>query len=440
MARRKAQRNERGSVFPLKSTGGFRAKYLNPVLPGRYVVKNFKPGQKLIAENWLARELDYANDCERTGKPYRTPQEREREREAESVSFREYAERYVSEHRKADGTPLAAASMRKIRVSVKHLTDYFGDTKLVDITPKAVDDFLADNKIPGEGGHALRRAYQALKAIMTKATKPDNGHAPLMTVNPCQRPAPEGAESQQARIPEATPEELTKIVAAMPEQYRIAPLVQVTFALRISELCALQVKDFDFKHHVLHIRHALRRSGSNDRGPLELAPTKTRDSSADMPIPDAFIPQLQAHIREHTNARTDPNAMFLRAREAHIIHPNTLRDYFKEACKAAGRPDLHTHTLRATGISVAARNGTPKETQLYGRHDDPKISLGLYQRANSEGLQRVSSAVFDTFAPRQRTVDVVRRELEDANKQLEVLTVKRDALADELKEMEAENG
>lgn len=450
MSRRKQQRNSRGSVFPLATTGGFRAKYLNPIAPGRFVTKNFKKGQKLMAEKWLRAELEYVDACKTDGVDYQTPKQRkleqDREREARTVTFREYAERFLADYRTPDGSRITAAAMRTKRTAVRHLTDYFGDMNLADITPKAVDGFLDDKTRYGEGRYAMRRAFQALKAIMRKASTPDGDKPPLIASNPCTQPVPRTKASQQAKIPEATPQELKAIADAMPDYLRIAPYVQAVFALRVSELCALQVRDFDFRRGVLHIRHALARTSADDTGELVLADTKTEDSAADLPIPAEFMLELKRHIAAYTdwptdregnpkaNVRNNP-AMFLRAKRSAILNPNTLRNHFAKARLAAGRPDLHTHTLRATGITIAARNGSPKEAQRYGRHDDAAISLKLYQRSNSEGLNRVSETVFKTLVPQERTRQVVARELADCETQLKRLGERRRALADELKGM-----
>lgn len=69
--------------------------------------------------------------------------------------------------------------------------------------------------------------------------------------------------------------------------------------------------------------------------------------------------------------------------------PSTLRTQFARARLAAGRPDLHLHTLRATAISEAVHQGAePKETQRFGRHADNATSLRHYQRARGEDKRR----------------------------------------------------
>ena len=52
--------------------------------------------------------------------------------------------------------------------------------------------------------------------------------------------------------------------------------------------------------------------------------------------------------------------------------PSTLRTQFARARLAAGRPDLHLHTLRATAISEAVHQGAePKEWIGYNVLDSP---------------------------------------------------------------------
>lgn len=438
MARRSARRRPEGAIVALRSTGGWQARYQNPNDPRKRVSKNFKNDQKSQATAWLDRELDYVRRCELKLDVYKTPSERKAATQAKRIRFDDYATQWLENYHAADGTVPRASSMRQKRTAVRHCVEYFGNCKLTDISVAMVDKFLDSGVISSQAGHSLRRAYQALKAIMKTASTPVGDKPALIPSNPCIRPVPRTKPSQQALIPEATREELDTICNNMPDYLKIAPITQAVFALRISELCALQAKDFDFKRGVLHVRHALKRTNADDTGQLMLAATKTTDSSADLPIPSEFVPELQEHIKTYTDYANDHDAMFLKAPKAKILAPNSLRNYFDEARKAAGRPDLHSHTLRATGITLAARNGTPKETQLYGRHDDAEVSLERYQRANRQGLEHVASAVFEGLKPVRRTRTVVAAELESVELKLNELAKQRDTLRAELKGLKNE--
>ena len=151
------------------------------------------------------------------------------------------------------------------------------------------------------------------------------------------------------------------------------------FDLRINEVCALQVRDFDLDRKVLHVRHSVGK-GEGDKGYRRLKETKTESSTADLPIPDALVPM----IREQINGRGGDKMLIESPKTGGILTDSALRRLFNRAAEVAGRPDLHFHTLRATAIDAATHQGaTLKETMALGRHDDERTSIARYQRAGS---------------------------------------------------------
>lgn len=395
------KKNRRGEAVSLL------ARYVNPIDSSRRVGKRFDLGSKAVAQAWLDSEEKYRDQCERDHVRWLSPKEREDAEGSRRLLFSDYAAVFLENYRASDGSRLVESSMRKKREAVRHLNRFFGDMTVASIGEEDVNRWY-DNF--ADGVHAKRRAYQTLKAIFKKALKEG-----LVEVSPCTRPNPKLPKSEQSMIPEATKEELRLMYEAMPDYSRIAIYLGAVFGLRISEVCALQRRDLDFGHMVLHVRHSLAR-GEGDVGELRLKTTKTESSRADLPIPDGLVPMLKEHLRVHCDA--GPDAMVIRPKRGEILPPLSLREQFDKARVVAGRPDLHFHTLRATAITAAARAGTPKETQLFGRHSDPKISLGLYQRANNEGEKRVVNSVFGSLVVPERTPELVRSELEQARKRL----------------------
>lgn len=111
----------------------------------------------------------------------------------------------------------------------------------------------------------------------------------------------------------------------MPGYCRISVYLGAVFGLRISEICALQRRDFDFRRGVLHVRHALGR-GEGDVGALRLKDTKTESSNADMPIPTGFVPHASGAPSEVLYCAGEGEAMVISPDKSRIMQPNTLRD------------------------------------------------------------------------------------------------------------------
>lgn len=359
----------------------YRAGYNAPT-DGRRVVRDFPTRAK--ADEWLEREaaLDAAHRAGITR--WTHPSQRERADRNADVTFHQWAGDWYRSRGRRDrhGNPLAPATLRVKDLAFQRLDRHFGRMRMKDITVRDVNRFL-DRGLGS--ATADRNAYILLHRIMREATNPSDGSDPVIERDPCVRATPDKPEPAPP-IPPATPEQLEAIRNAMPDKTRIAIDVAVAFALRAGEICALQVADFDLDNMTLHLRHSARR-GEGDVGPYLLGGMKTRSSMDDMPIPHALKPRLERHIR--TWCDPTPDAMLLKAEHARVMPPSTLRTQFARARLAAGRPDLHLHTLRATAISEAVHQGAePKETQRFGRHADNATSLRHYQRARGEDKRR----------------------------------------------------
>lgn len=432
MPRRKTLRSAFGSIIQRKNRQGYavsiEARYPNPLDPSKRVIKSFPLGAKAMAQHWLDEEEKLVDAHMAGTGTWTPPKVREAKKEKARIPFRDYSEEFLSAYRTVDGAKLTQASMRKKREAVRHLNAHFGDMMVSQIRQKDVEDWLDGDYVVGV--HALRRAYQVLKAIVKKAMAATEDEPALLDADPCRRPNPKLLKSKQSMIPPATQEELELIYKAMPDYSRIAVYLGAVFGLRISEVCALQVCDIDFTHRLLHVRHALTR-GEGDTGALGFKGTKTESSNEDLPIPDDFAPMLKEHIKIYCEPST--TAMLIPAKHARIMSPNTLRAQFDAAKLDANRPDLHFHTLRATAITTAAQaGGTPKEVQEYGRHASAKISLALYQRATRQGERQLANKVFTTLVKPERTRAVIETEYAQVLTQIKDLEEKAKSLQQEL--------
>ena len=440
-------RRQWGSLFAAKSRTrrdakgrplviGWTAQYSSPI-DNRLIQKRFKPDQQGLAISWLDKEHHLVELHDQGVEPWTPPSAREKRKRHDGahITFRQYAHDWLEAYRKHDGTRPEAASMRQITTAVNHCVDFFADKMLADITPADVDRFLDGMGACGEGGYARRRAYQRLKRMMRDACEPHGDVPPLIERNPCTRIAPGTQPSRQAQIPEATAEELKAIADAMPGYTRISVYMGAVFALRISEVCALQVRDIDFEHRVLHVRHGLRR-GEGDVGALALKTTKTAGSTAPLPIPDGMVHMLEDHIMRWTDWPDDAEAMMIRPANSRIMSPNVLRAQFDKARVKAGRADLHFHSLRATGITLAAQAGDMRDTMVFGRHTDATVSLEHYQRSNDQRIAALTARVFDELVVPERTPDVVRSDIDAVTDQIRELTARLKALKSELDGLE----
>ncbi|MCI1212214.1 tyrosine-type recombinase/integrase [Bifidobacterium tibiigranuli] len=401
-------KNSWGSVIYDKTRNAYRARYQNPHKPGSVVQRVFS--DKLTAQGWLATEKQLVEADKAGLGTWTHPSEREAQQKAKNernnTVFKDYAVEYVANWRRKDGQPFAEATKRKHREYLDHLmTASFINKTLASVTEADIYKWL---DTPMNATPRLR-AYQLLKDIMKKAERTG-----LIERSPVIMKAPKLPKSKQAQIPVATREELETIYASMPEYCRIAVYLGACFDLRINEVCALQIKDFDLRHKVLHVRHSIGK-GEGDRGYRRLKATKTTSSMADLSIPDALISMLMEQI----DKRDDDRMLIESPKTGGILSDVALRRLFNLAAAKANRSDMHFHTLRATAIDTAIHQGaTLRETMALGRHDDEKTSVERYQRASPERLRELSNTVATSLLPLHRTREDVESEVAETRERL----------------------
>lgn len=396
------------------TTTFYRAVYQNPkATPSHEISKSFSGKREAAA--WLEREHRLVEAYWRGDSDWSTPAERAKARKAEAerhrLTFAEYANKFVNEYRAKDGRVLEEASARKKREALVHLLDSdFAGRPLEEVTKEDITLWL--NSHGNIGQHALKRAYQLCKAVMLRAV--DEGK---IARNPVTMAPPKLPPSQQAQIPPATPEDFTKLVAAMPEQSRITVYLATACGLRINEVCALQRKDINLKNMTLTVRHGIAK-GIGDKGFLRLKAPKTMSSYRTVDIPEVFIPMIKTHLATRP---AEPETMIIEAIHGGIMHPNTLRAQFDRAKIEAGRPDLHFHTLRATFVTGVIHQGdaTLKETMELTGHTSATVNA-LYQRADS---QRKREAVerFGDYLANGGTREQLEHEIAETEEKLTVL-------------------
>lgn len=431
------RRNNWGTVVPRFKVGskkkeqrGWTARYKSPVIGDHSTVsRNFPLDSKGQAYAWLDAEQKLVRLYKDGRGDWTRPSEREKKTAEDNITFRDYAAQWLEAHRTPKGEMLKGSSKRKIKVDIGHLNDSFGDMRMVDITVSDVDNWLDDCPLDGE--YARYHAYKTMRSIMGKAaTKQVNQKQPLIPYSPCQRPATEPA-SEQAKIEPATPEELYAIYLAMPAYMRISVYLSVgAGGLRISEVCALQRRDVDFRNRILHVRHSINR-GSEDRGNVQIDTPKTSNSIRDIPLPDRLIPMLRKHMGQYTGKT--PDSMLIPNIHGGILTRQLLYKRFKEAAVKAGRPELHFHTLRSTATTnIVLNGGTLAEVMAYAGHSDSRTAVEKYQHVLNQHERDVVNATGNILIPEERTAKVIQDEMADCMMQIGELQNRIKTLQEEL--------
>lgn len=394
-----------GSVVHRADRGTYRAKYTHN---GQIITKTFK--DELSAKAWLNAEKNRVEADKAGLTAWKSPADRKREEQAANrrkTLLSDYVETSFAPtwlKYSNDGTQLAAGSQRKHREYLAHLKKAeFWTWPIHEVTAEDINRWLNDLANFNNGPTPRKKTFQLLKAVYAKAENEG-----VIAKSPVTMKAPPVPKSRQAQIPPATGEELRIIYENMPETTRLAVWLGAVLDLRIGEIVALQVRDYDAKSRVLLVRHSADEHG-------RLKETKTAASTASQPVP----PMLAGLLAAACEGRR-PDERIIHGVRTTSINANRLRDHFNKAKTVAGRPDLHFHTLRATSITTAVQVGASlRDTMQWGRHSDATTSIERYQRASGgERMREIADGIEARLMGHEPTEAELMAEIAETEKRL----------------------
>jgi integrase len=366
VASRKRQRREFGNVQQLAS-GRWRARYCLEDGTYRNAPRTFDGVR--AAEAWLAAERG----------AILKGRDRDPEPPGAHVTFAEYAEEWLAGR---DLKPRTAADYR--RMLDRHLLPHLGRLALTDVTPRVVEQWHA--RLGTETGPVQRaRCYQLLSVITRTAWRQE-----LITSTPCRL---EGASNprRSVTITVATPDELTKIVAATPERYRLFVHLAAWCQLRQGELVELRRRDVDTGAGTLRVERAVTRVGGRQvvGSPKSAAGTRT------VTIPPVLMPLVLDHLERW--AQPGPDGLLFPSQHGRQMQPSTVYSWWYPAREAAKRPDLRLHDLRHTGAVMWAQEGATLAELMARLGHSTAAAAMRYQHAASgrdaELAARVSARI-----------------------------------------------
>ena len=352
-------RRSYGNVRKLPS-GRWHARHRSPINPDQWVNAPTTFDAKMDAETWLAT---VRTDITRgTWAPRRAKH-----------TFAHYAETWLLQR---DLKPRTAHHYRVILD--KFLIPAFGDTDLAQITPIDVRAWYARL---ATGPTYKAHTYSLLRTIMRTAV--DDG---MIAASPCVLRGA-GSTKRQVQIRPATVDELTALVAAMPEQLQLTVILAGWCGLRYGEIAELRRRDVDLKAGVIHVRRGV----TWVQGEAIIGTPKSAASVRDVHLPEYFAPAVRAHLEKHTQWGRDgllfPNS------SGGNLHSATFYESWWPAREAASRPDLRFHDLRHVAAVLAASTGaTLAELMARLGHTTPAAAM-RYQHASRDRDAEIAKAL-----------------------------------------------
>ncbi len=273
-----------------------------------------------------------------------------------------------------------------------HILPTLGATDLARLTPAAVRRWHARLGGPdGPGDSTAAKAYRLLRTI-TKTAVADE----LIVKSPC---VVKGAGVEHApERPIASMAEVEAMAEAMPERWRPIVLLAAFCTGRVGELLALRRRDLDLLHAEVRVERNLQRLAKG--GPV-FGPPKTEAGRRTPAIPPHLVEALATHLDAYV--APEPDALVFTGAEGGIVRTAALYQAWKAARASIGRPELHLHDLRHSGLTWRATLGaTTAELMEAGGHSSPDAAL-RYQHSTADRQRAMADMLSDV----RRQSDVV---------------------------------
>jgi integrase len=224
-------------------------------------------------------------------------------------------------------------------------------------------------------------AYRFVRAVLNTAVADS-----MISRNPCQVRG--AGQVRSAERPIASVAEVARAVQAVPERYRLAILLSAWCQLRRGEVLGLQRRDADLLHGTIRVERAWVQPAGK---PPVLGPPKTQAGTRTLVVPPNVAPALKDHLDRFVGP--SPNAWLFGTSTGTALSPRYLTRIWTKARKGAGRPDLHFHDLRHSGLTWAAASGASvAELMRRGGHANPRAAL-RYQHATEDRDRAIADAL-----------------------------------------------
>ena len=287
-----------------------------------------------------------------------------------NIALRAYAEQWLK-----DKPNLRPRSREQYEINLRlHINPVLGDADLSKITPGMVRTWRASMlgaKKPGPA--TVAKCYRLLHADASATAVEDE----LIPRNPCVvKGAVDGADTRASGRDDRAG--LCDRGRHRTVDARARALATFT-SLRLGELRALRRRRLDVLHRAVQVVEQYQEMSD---GTLVLGPPKTDAGVRTVAIPQAIIPDIEAHLAEYSAPGLD--GLVFCGTLGQPLHRKTFYRNWNKATAAAGLPGFHFHDLRHTGNTLAAATGaSTKELMNRMGQASPRAAL-IYRHATRD--------------------------------------------------------
>lgn len=332
---------------------------------GRYVVvwrhkgKQHKSFHRTLAE---AREAQ----GQRRQRSERAPVSRE--------PFEDYARAWLDSYQGRTARGFTGTSREAYgRTLEQYAIPFFEGYRLSEMEPPDVRRYVAHLGARGLSAGSVAKNLTPLKALL--ATARDDG---AIRSNPADGVRVNGrrddAEEEPEKAKAMTRADLARVLAEVPDDWRLFFELLAHSGLRISEQLGLDWSDVEFG-----TRPRLRVRRQYYRGVTKQL--KTRHGRRDLPLSTGMARRLWAARPAHGSG-----AVFA-TRNGTRYSDRNVRRILDGAAERAGVPWVHFHTFRHTCASILFESGKSiRQVAGWLGHSDPAFTLRTYVHLMDDGL------------------------------------------------------
>jgi integrase len=233
----------------------------------------------------------------------------------------------------------------------------------------------------------VHRHYDVLRAIFNYAVDSD-----FLARTPCRNiKLPKATTRRRKALTKAQVADLADVVGA---QYEPMVYVGAVLGLRWGECAGLRVADLDFLGRTVTV-NTQRTRGAGGR--MVEAMPKSEAGRRTLSVPRALMDMLAAHLQRRGLTAADPEAyVFVGKRGRPLQYTGFRARVWKPACQRIGLSDVGFHDLRRTNATLMVRKGVDVKTaQARLGHSDPRLTLGIYAQATTEGDRAAADLLGD---------------------------------------------
>lgn len=298
-----------------------------------------------------------------------------------SVTFEWFVRNRYFPLRKGDWRPeTAKEKMAQIEID---LIAKFGEYSL-----ESIDRFMLQTHLNDLARRysqdRVKHARSYLKSIFDEAIEQE-----FLIKDPTRKlKTPKNLRPKDKRV--LTWEQLWRVLATTGRRDRLLLMLEMTEALRPSELFALRWRSFD-NTNTLELTETVYRRQLRPFG-------KTPGSMTKVHLPDGLAEELRlwkAERKKMNSKAVEPDAIiFPNADGGYMDASNYRFRVLKPLAEELGIPKLNFQILRRTMATQAQRMGSVKDIQAHLRHSRPDTTAFEYMQELPESVQQMVSSVY----------------------------------------------